>query len=382
MLNLLEGSNPSLSAAERDVPLCTGETGAGPSGEAVRGSTWKWVRIPPSPRMEAVKLALVGVGRMGRVHAEALTDVPEVDVVALVDPAADGRETAAVHHPDAAQLHDVEGLAATGAEAVLVASPTPHHPSVTEWALEAGLHVLCEKPLALDPPESDRLGNLATHFGRVLQVGFWRRFAPPWAASAEAIAAGRIGAPVMLRLSQWDADPPPPEFCDPATSGGLAIDCGVHEFDLAEWMTGQRVTAVRSSALPVVEESLAAVGDLDNLLIVGHLESGGRIVVDLSRNARYADDVRTEILGSDGAILIDLLPSGHARIGTSEGMTELAGSTADDAMREGLIAQARTFAAAVRGEKVAYPTAFSSSAAVRIARASMRSLVSGFTEAV
>jgi predicted dehydrogenase len=133
-------------------------------------------------------------------------------------------------------------------------------------------------------------------------------------------------------------------------SGGLAIDCGVHEYDLAEWLTGRRITRVSAWSLPIVEESVGAAGDLDNLVAVLDLEDGGVATVDLSRNARYGDDVRTEILGSDGALFVDLLPTGVARLGTATGVTVVEGSRADDATAAGVVAQALAFATTVRGE--------------------------------
>lgn len=330
---------------------------------------------------DPVRLGIVGLGRMGSAHAEALAAVPEIEVVALADPRIAARQAAGLWHPGAVQFGAAADLLEGGiGEAVLVASPTSHHPGFVEAALDAGLHVLCEKPLALDPAVSDALGDRAAKKGLVLQVGFWRRFAPPWASAAAAIAAGRIGRPILVRLSQWDADPPPPEFCDPAVSGGLAVDCGVHEFDLAEWLTGERIISVRAESLPLVDDRIGDVGDVDNLLVVGALEGGGKIIVDLSRNARYGDDVRTEVLGSDGAILIDLLPEGRARIGTKHGMVELEGSQAGDAMAVGLQRQAGAFADAVRGQRSGIPDAVASSRAVRAAHAAMRSLERGSEE--
>ncbi len=172
--------------------------------------------------------------------------------------------------------------------------------------------------------------------GLVLQVGFWRRFSPPWTAAKAVVDGGAIGTPLLVRLAQWDAAPPPASFCDPAVSGGLAIDCGVHEYDLAEWLTGRRVVSVTAWSLPIVDGGVAAVGDVDNLVAVLELDGGAVATVDLSRNARYGDDVRTEVLGSAGAVFVDLLPTGRARLGDGDGMRELAGSAADDAMAAGV----------------------------------------------
>ena len=115
-------------------------------------------------------------------------------------------------------------------------------------------------------------------------------------------------------------------------SGGLAIDCGVHEYDLAEWLTGRRVVGVAAWSLPIVDAGVGSVGDVDNLVAVLELDDGAVATVDLSRNARYGDDVRTEVLGSSGAVFVDLLPTGRARLGDGDGVRDLPGSAADDAM--------------------------------------------------
>jgi predicted dehydrogenase len=323
-------------------------------------------------------MGIVGLGRMGRFHAAALAGLSEVELVALIEPDADALDLAAQFAPKAARHQSVvDGLAQGGLEAVLVAAPTPTHPEIVSAALDRGLHVLCEKPLALDVTVARELGASATERGLVLQVGFWRRFAPPWRQAKARIDAGEIGTPIYLRLAQWDADPPPPEFCDPAVSGGLAVDCGVHEFDLAEWLTGRSVTQVSAWALPIVDPAVGAAGDVDNLVAVLELEGGAVATVDLSRNARYGDDVRTEVLGSNGALLVDLLPLSRTRLGSARGMHELPESSVDDAMAVGVADQARAFSRAVRGEAVDIPGAQASVRATDVGRAVIAATASG-----
>ena len=220
-------------------------------------------------------------------------------------------------------------------------------------------------------------GALAAAGDRVLQIGFWRRLASPWAAARQAIVDGVIGRPLMLRLAQWDADPPPASFCDPLTSGGLAIDCGVHEFDLVGWMTGLDIETVTARNLPLVDQSIGEVGDVDNLLAMLDLDGGAVATVDLSRNCRFGDDVRTEILGEGGAIFVDLLPVGRARLADADGMRVIAGSETDDAFAEGIEQQAEAFVRAVRGEPVDIPGAADSTLAVSVGRAVQRSAVEG-----
>jgi predicted dehydrogenase len=315
---------------------------------------------------------------MGRCHLTALDGVAEIDVVALAEPSAEALSAAAAARPHARTYAAVaDALAHPGLEACIVVTPTPTHPHVVEAAIEAGVHVLCEKPLALDVAVGDRLGSVAAQRGLLLQVGFWRRFAAPWRAARDCIERGGIGVPLMLRLAQWDADPPPPAFCDPAVSGGLAVDCGVHEYDLAEWLTGRRITRVSAWSLPIVDPAVGQSGDVDNLVAVLELDGGGVATVDLSRNARFGDDVRTEVLGSSGALLIDSLPVGRARIGTSAGLEVLAQSEVEDVMADGVAGQARAFAAAARGCTGDVPTAEASSRATRIGQAVIDAARSG-----
>ena len=300
---------------------------------------------------DAVGMALIGAGRMGGFHLRSLASTAAVAVLAVADSderalaaAASGRDGLATY-TDAA-----DALRHPGVESCLIATSTPSHPTLVRLALANGVHVLCEKPLALDPDEALALGSEATAAGLVLQVGFWRRFSPPWGdgqkrdlgrkdrASTDdsAVAVGlRPAAPGVLRSAgqRW--------------SGGSTA--GVHEFDLAEWLTGSTIRSVRGWSLPLVEPALEAVGDVDNLVAVLHMADDSVATVDLSRNCRYGDDVRTEILGSDGAVFVDLLPTSRTRLATSEGVEVLEGSETDDATAAGLVAQAAAFAAAVRG---------------------------------
>jgi predicted dehydrogenase len=327
---------------------------------------------------EPLRTAILGLGRMGRYHLAALDGVAEIAVVALAEPSADALDAAAALRPGArTYAAAAEAMAHPGLEACIVVTPTPTHPEVVEAAIDAGLHVLCEKPLALDVARGDRLGSLAEQRGLVLQVGFWRRFAAPWRAAKDCIERGGIGTPLMLRLAQWDADPPPPAFCDPAVSGGLAIDCGVHEYDLVEWLAGRRITRVSAWSLPIVDAAVGQSGDVDNLVAVLELDGGGVATVDLSRNARFGDDVRTEVLGSAGALFVDSLPLGRARIGTSAGLQVLAESEVDDVMAAGVAGQARAFASTARGATGEIPTAEASSRASRVGQAVIEAARSG-----
>lgn len=319
--------------------------------------------------MERLGVGVIGVGRMGTVHAGIVAESHAADLRYVVDSRSEAAGEAGVRR-GVPSFTSARTAAESGlASAWIIATSTPSHPALVQLGLEHGIHVLCEKPLALDTDAGPALSDLARIADLTLQVGFWRRYSPPWAAAKRLVDDGAIGRPLLVRLSQWDADPPPPAFCDPEVSGGLAIDCGVHEYDLAEWMTGRRVVRVTARNLPLVDAAVGAAGDVDNLVATLDLDDGAMAIVDLSRNARFGDDVRTEILGTDGALFVDLLPAGRTRLGTASGVAVVPGSDVDDAMRSGLMGQLSAFAAAVGGDRPPVPGQVESDRAVAIGRA-------------
>ena len=288
---------------------------------------------------------------MGRFHAAAIAGVEEVEVVALAEPSPEALAQASAIVPGAATypvIGDAPGppRARGGAGRRADLAPPAHRrgrprrPACTSCARSRSPST-STTPAASPPSPTTRAASCRSASG----AGSPRR----GATAKERIDAGEIGTPVYVRLAQWDGDPPPASFCDPAVSGGLAIDCGVHEYDLAEWLTGRRITRVSAWALPLVEPSVGEAGDLDNLLAVLELDGGAVATVDLTRNARYGDDVRTEVLGSQGALLVDLLPTSHTRLGDASGVRELPESAVEDAMAAGVAAQVRAFAAARAG---------------------------------
>ncbi len=313
------------------------------------------------------QMALIGLGRMGRVHAQAISTLDRITVTAIAEPSKDGQEFARKMFPMAAIYDDyLDAIKHKGLHGCIIASPTHLHPRMVSDALNAGLNVLCEKPLSLDPLQAIQLSERAKLVNRVLQVGHWRRFSPPWAEAKRLLDSGAIGNALLIRLSQWDANPPPASFCDVSTSGGLAIDCGVHEYDLAEWFFGMPVRSVRAWNLPLVDSSLSQVGDVDNLCAVLEFDGDRLAFVDLSRNCRYGDDVRTEILGSQGALFIDLFPIGRTRLATANGIKVVDSSIAADATLAGVTLQAAAFVGFSLGDTIAIPDASASARSVLI----------------
>jgi len=315
---------------------------------------------------------------MGSVHLKALrTRETRLRLAAVAEPRADlatpERVGDVAVYADAAQA-----LGHPGVGACIVATPTDTHRPIVEQALAAGLHVFCEKPLTLAGVESQELEAQARARGLVLQVGFWRRFADPLAEARRLLRDGAIGRPLLLRLVQWDIDCPPAEWCDPARSGGIFVDMAIHELDEIEWLLDETITEVTARPLPLVNEELAAVGDFDNALVLARLAGGAQAVIDLSRNGRYADDLRLEILGSDGALLVETVPHARVRLGTRAGLLTV-WEREGDVFLTAIAAQLDAFAANVAGDAEAPPVpgAAESGRAVALAEAARDSAVGG-----
>ena len=261
------------------------------------------------------------------------------------------------------------------AEACVIATPTPSHPALVRAALERGLHVFCEKPLSFDPDAAAHLAILARERQLVLQIGFFRRFSRPWMFGLAAAKSGRIGEIVLIKSTTWDMVLPPLEFCDPAVSGGLVVDNGVHEFDVAAWLGGGSIEAVAAVNAPEPAERLARVGDVGCAAVLLRLDNGVVAVVDLSRNARYADDMRTEILGTEGAVFIESVGGGRARLATAAGVETIEGSEVADAFADGISGELAGFAESCRGTDRDYAGGLASAHASRAALAAQRAVI-------
>lgn len=275
----------------------------------------------PSPSRVAAKVpvALVGLGRMGRVHAANLAwrcRSVELSVVADADPDVAAAAGAELGVPWTADLDHVLGDGAV--PAVAIATPTATHADLVERAAQAGKHVFCEKPISLDRPATVRTVEAVEAAGVRFQVGFHRRFDPDWAAATRRIHAGEMGAPRLFRTSLRDMKPPRVEFL--AGSGGFFVDVTIHDLDTARWMVGEivEVTAYGSAlAYPEIE----AIGDIDTALVVLRFESGALGVIDNSRAAGYGFECSTEVMGELATTRVDRPQRRHYQWLTPDGAT-------------------------------------------------------------
>lgn len=252
-------------------------------------------------------VGVVGVGAMGARHAENIArGGPHVRLAAVFDahgPTAD-RVAAALGAARSASLDELLGR--DDIDAVVIASPPRFHTEHAVAALGAGKHVLLEKPMALSLVDADRINAAAAHANVRLQIGFMRRYDPAYAAAKRRIAAGDIGTPRLFK--GIDRDPGGP--VGPYGSVGRAdilTDSAIHDFDVARWLMDDEVTAVRATIAVIGDR---AVVPCPNIALVDLRFSRGAIGnVETLHGAKYGYDIRAEIVGTEGTLLI----GGHGR---------------------------------------------------------------------
>jgi inositol 2-dehydrogenase len=254
----------------------------------------------------AIKMGLIGAGRMGQVYAKTLSQLREMVILeAVADQNSALAQKVSADFGISNWYSDVhELLANPDLDAVVVATSTHTHVAVVVDAAKAGKHIFCEKPLSLNLLGCDQAIQAVETAGVKFMVGFMRRFDPSYRKAKQLIEDGAIGTPVMYKGVGRDPGCPDLKFAPRAISGGLIMDMGIHDFDLARWLMGSEVQTVSTLGGCLVFPELNTVGDIDNAVINIQFENGSVGNIDVSRNAVYGYDIRTEILGSNGAITI------------------------------------------------------------------------------
>jgi myo-inositol 2-dehydrogenase/D-chiro-inositol 1-dehydrogenase len=264
-----------------------------------------------------LRIGVIGVGRIGRMHAELIAhQVPGAALAAVYDsyePAARG-VAAELRVPAAAT---VEELLDCDLDAVAICSSSDTHVDLLIAAAEARKAVFCEKPVSLDLGELDRALGAVDAAGVPFQIGFNRRFDPAHASVRDAVASGAIGDPHLVRISSRDPAPPPLEYV--RTSGGLFLDMMIHDFDMSRFVTGSEVVEVFARGAVRVDPSFAQADDVDTALATLVHEDGCLTAIDNSRRAAYGFDQRVEVFGSDGVALSENPRAYTAAVVTADG---------------------------------------------------------------
>ena len=270
-----------------------------------------------------VRLGLIGAGRMGKVYAETLAfGVPDVNIAAVAEPSSDALNEVMKRYRIPHGYNDYrELLDSKEIDAVIVATPTGTHARVVMDAAAAGKHIFCEKPLSQNLRECGEAIRCVKDAGVKLQMGFMRRFDPAYRDAYQKIKDGVIGEPVMFKATSRDPKRTSLEFARRENSGGMIVDMGVHDFDLARWLMGAEVELVHSLGACLAFPELKDVGDIDNAVVNLSFANNAVGNIDISRNAVYGYDIRTEVLGTQGSLQIGYLQQTAVLSLTRQGVT-------------------------------------------------------------
>ena len=246
-------------------------------------------------------IAVVGCGRIGKMHAANIAAHPRARLAAVFD----------THAPSASEVSEQHGapvaddpdsvFSADDVDAVLIATATPTHADYIEAAVAAGKPVLCEKPIDLSLSRVNACADRIRGTDVPIQIGFNRRFDPGHRAARDAAVAGDIGELHQVVITSRDPGMPPRSYCEAA--GGVFRDMVIHDFDLARFMLGEEPTEVFAIGGRLIDpEMMDELGDYDTSMVIMHTASGKQCHINTSRTAVYGYDQRVELLGSDGMV--------------------------------------------------------------------------------
>ncbi len=246
-----------------------------------------------------VRFAVLGCGRIGRMHARNIKAHARADVTVVYDVAtAAAQETAAAVGAKVA-LSVEEALADPAVDAVFVASSTDTHVDLIALAAKAGKPVLCEKPIDLDMGRVEACWAEIGPLNPLVMIGFNRRFDPSFKAVRDRIQAGEIGRLEQVVITSRDPSPPPASYVK--KSGGLFRDMTIHDFDMARYLAGD-IVEVQAMGANLIDPAIGAEGDIDAAMLVLRAASGALVHINNSRRSAYGYDQRIEAFGATGML--------------------------------------------------------------------------------
>ena len=248
-----------------------------------------------------IRFALLGCGRIGRVHADSIDVHPRAELAWVYDPIESAADEVARRYGAATASSVNAPIDDATVDAVVIASATPTHVDLLTRAAQAGKAVLCEKPIDLDLARVDRCWTDIAALNPTVMLGFNRRFDPSFREARERIAAGEIGRLEQLTIVSRDPAPAPREYL--AVSGGLFRDMTIHDFDLARFFLGE-IVEVYATGANVVADYIAELGDIDSAVVVMRGSDGELCHITNSRRSVFGYDQRLEAFGSNGLLSV------------------------------------------------------------------------------
>lgn len=248
-----------------------------------------------------LRVAVLGAGRIGRIHASNVAGDPRAKLVAVADPLGGAAKDLADKLSCEALLDPISAIERDDVDAVVIGTPTDTHVALTLHAVSRGKAVLCEKPIDLDIAKADAAVTEIERLNGRVMLAFNRRFDPSFRELRRAIQAGEIGDLRQVMITSRDPGMPPADYV--RRSGGIFRDMTIHDLDLARFLLGEEPVEVMATASRLVDPKLSELNDFDTLMIQMRTASGRQCHINNCREAVYGYDQRAEVFGSKGMLL-------------------------------------------------------------------------------
>ncbi len=269
--------------------------------------------------MTSVKIGLIGVGRIGRLHGDNIAYfVKNAVIEAVADPFLNEEGIKWANGLGCNKCHkDAEEIFADkDVDAVFICSSTDTHADYIIKAANAGKHVFCEKPIDLDLEKIKTAIEACKTAGVKLQVGFVRRFDKNHKSVRETASSGKLGKINIVKVTSRDPEEPPMEYVK--VSGGIFTDMMIHDFDMARFLSGSEVVEVSTFGAVRIDERFADYGDVDTAIVMLKFENGAIGVIENSRAARYGYDQRVEVHCDNGCVQDENVLNNTVKISTGD----------------------------------------------------------------
>ncbi len=246
-----------------------------------------------------LRIAMLGAGRVGQVHARSVVAHPEAELALVVDPIEAAATSLAAAHGTRWSLDPQDAFDDRSIDAVIIGTPTNTHTEMLARAVDAGKKVLLEKPIDLDLVRIDAVWAEIQHRAPFVMLGFNRRFDPSFREVRERVARGEIGTVRALRITSRDPQPPPAAYL--SVSGGMFKDMTIHDFDMARFQAGD-IVEVSAVASDNGLEAFQQAGDHAQAIVTMRAASGALVTIVNSRSCAYGYDQRLEAFGDLGSL--------------------------------------------------------------------------------
>ncbi len=251
-----------------------------------------------------IKIGIIGMGRMGKIHLENLSrKIEGAEVLAVVNPGDEGLKYALKEGVENVSDNVNTILENPEIDAVIISSPSSTHSEYAIQSAKAGKAIFCEKPIDMSLEKANETISIISRLNVPIMIGFNQRFDKNFSKVKDEIFNDKIGRLRNLHIISRDPHPPPVSYIK--KSGGLFKDMTIHDFDMARFIMGCEVIEVFAYGNCLIDSAIGDAGDIDSATVLLKFENGARATIENSREAKYGYDQRLEVFGSKGVIKVE-----------------------------------------------------------------------------